>query len=195
MRARMVGVGVGVATAAVICAVALPAWGRTAVLSVASYSGQVEGIDATVSFDAKLRNGTVRRVLGNPGPPPTGMTFENVPLTCDEGTTPLSVVIVSNLRVYAGRLVARTEPVDPNVDGRMRIRARFTDDYSAISGHVRAFRDYGTGATNCDSGRLAWTATVQPDAGSELRGAATSDSTWRRAISAGSVARSRLKLR
>ena len=143
-------------------------------ISTANYAGTF-GSDGTVSFEAKLRNGNVRSVLGDPGPPTTGMTMD-IPVTCDEGDTTLSVVVASNLRVWAHRLLFTAGVIDPALDGKLRIRARFTDDYSAIAGHVRASRSFGESETNCDSGRLPWTASVDTGSGSEAASRASSSS-------------------
>jgi hypothetical protein len=131
-------------------------------ISTANYQGEV-ATDGVVAFDAKVRDGVVRRINGDPGPPPTGLTFEGLPLACDEGTTPQDMVIVSNLRVRRHRFRVTVETVDPETDGRARIRGHFTDDFSAVSGFVRAFGSFGEGVTNCDTGRLSWTAAVQTE--------------------------------
>jgi hypothetical protein len=106
---------VGAVTAAAV-ALIVPASAPAATISIESYSGTA-GSDGTVAFDTKVRNGKVRRILGSAGPPPTGMSFDNLPLTCDEGPVPLSVVIASNLALDYRRLRVLAVTTDPG-DGR-----------------------------------------------------------------------------
>lgn len=152
----------GVAIAGVLMA---PGAASASIISTANYQGEF-ATDGTVGFDAKVRDGIVRRINGDPGPPATGLMFEGLPLVCDEGTTPLAVVLVSNVRVRRHRFQVRAKLVDPELDGKLRVHGRFSEDYSAVTGGVRAVGGFGGSDTNCDSGRLSWTAAAQPDAGS-----------------------------
>jgi hypothetical protein len=157
----MIRLGPLVAVGAVVGALAFPGAAPAATISTAGYQGAITP-SGSVAFDAKLRNGIVKRILGNPGPPATGITFTELPMTCDQGATPIDVTIVSNLWVDDGHVRIRAKTIDPALHGKLRAHGVFTDDYSSVSGTVRSLGDFGASATNCDSGRLAWSATVQP---------------------------------
>jgi hypothetical protein len=149
--------------AAVVGVLAIPGAAPAATVSTATYQGAITP-SGSVAFDAKVRNGKVKRILGSPGPPATGITFTDLPMTCDQGAIPLETTIVSTLWVGDGRVRIRAETIDPSLHGKLRAHGVFTDDYSSVSGTVRALGDWGDSATatNCDSGRLPWSATVQP---------------------------------
>jgi hypothetical protein len=172
---RMLRVRFMVAAGVVMGALAFSVGASAATISTASYQGAITP-SGSVSFDAKIKDGAVRKILGGPGPPAAGLLFDQVPVTCDEGASEISGVLVSNL--WVGRdnhfqLVAKT--VDPALHGKLRAHGTFADDASSASGTVRAVGSWGESETNCDSGRLSWTAAAV-DAGSgtgdgALRGA------------------------
>jgi hypothetical protein len=151
-----------VTAAGLVGALTIAGSATAATISTASYQGAITP-GGSVSFDAKVKDGAIRKILGNPGPPAAGLTFDQVPVTCDQGANEIAGVLVSNLWVGRDnyfRLVAKT--VDPAVHGKLRAHGTFTDDASSVSGTVRALGDWGDSETNCDSGRLTWTATLQP---------------------------------
>ncbi len=150
-----------VVASALVGALAFPGGTPAATVSTATYQGAITP-SGSVAFDAKVRNGKVKRILGNAGPPPSGITFTELPMTCDQGATPIDVTIVSNLWVDDGHVRIRAKTIDPALHGKLRGHGVFTDDYSSVSGTVRSLGDFGDSATNCDSGRLDWSATVQP---------------------------------
>jgi hypothetical protein len=153
----------------------LPGWAPASTVSTANYQGDVAP-SGSVSFDAKLRDGVVKRIMGNYGPPPTGLTFGQLPVTCDEGASQLDLTIVSNLRVQDHRFHVIGKTVDPALHGKVRAHGLFTDDYSSVSGIVRAHGNFGDAGTNCESGKLTWTAAVQTAPSGGARAAKRSSS-------------------
>jgi hypothetical protein len=153
------------AVGALVGTLALAGGAFAATISTPPYQGTITP-SGTVAFDAKIKDGVMRKILGSPGPPTTGLTFDQVPVTCDEGPSEIAAVLVFNVWVGADNhfyVVGKT--TDPALHGKLTTQGTFTEDTGSASGTVRVRGDWGDAGTNCDSGRLNWTAAVDTGSG------------------------------
>jgi hypothetical protein len=134
-----------VTCAGIVVAMAIPA------TTAARYFHGPAHRGGTVSFEARVRHGRARSVG-------VGFAWKNLPVRCHEGYTDTDGSFTRRMPVRGrkfhgtGRTHTKAGWVIARVAGRFSRRGRHAH------GTIRVVGDFGSGATECDTGRDRWQA-------------------------------------
>jgi hypothetical protein len=128
---------------------------------VRSYIGPVE-TGGSVAFRAKLTDGKPRRILKK-------LTFDAVPINCDQGATTHGTFVTGSLRVKNNSFRVTADHEDEFPGASFKLAGHFNHSGTFASG---TYREHGnlvnnrldTHLTHCDTGTVSWSAdgTDQP---------------------------------
>jgi hypothetical protein len=101
--------------------------------------------DCKVTFDAKIKNGKAKKV--------SDFVMNRVPIKCDQGlftvsndNAPTGTMKVKKHRKFKGHFTFAGGQQSIDVTGK------FSKNWKKVSGTLRNRGDFGSGATNCDTG-------------------------------------------
>jgi hypothetical protein len=109
------------------------------------YTGRIDP-GGTVSFDARVRQGTIKEVIG--------FAWEAMPMTCDEGSSTVGGQFKTLIDVAKAKFHQKGT-THGSLMSWAKVRGRFTKHGKKAHGTLREHGDFAK-LTSCDTARLDW---------------------------------------